>query len=128
MKAGIMFEDNTELEKRLSVSFIAETWCKYPSSFEDLSVEEQEKLEAQGIDEYDYDNREITLDMLPFSAQRRLKELGYTTEQFDACKYLIRRAKRWALETGLPYKYVMDSKELGHWKWLLAFTRVVANV
>ncbi len=126
MKTGIMFEDNDELNKKLCINFIAETWCNYPPSFEDLPVREQEELEAQGVDAYGYDNRELTLDMLPLRAQRDLKARGFTAEQFDDCKYLIRRAKRWAFETGLPHNYVMDTKELGHWGWLLAFTQIVA--
>lgn len=127
MKTGVMFEDNSELDKRLAVCFIAETWCNYPKPFSELNFDEQEELEAQGIDEWDYNHREITLDMLPLSAQIRLKQLGYTEEQFKTCKHLIAKAKRWALETGLPYNYVMDATELGQWEMLLAFTQVVAN-
>lgn len=128
MKTGIMFDNNTELDKTLSVSFIAETWCNYPSQFGDLSYDEQKELEAQGVDEWDYDNREITLDMLPLSTKIRLRNLGYTEEQFNDCRHLITKAKRWALITGLPHDLVIDSKELAQWRMLLAFTQVVANI
>lgn len=128
MKAGVIFESNTELEQRIPVMFIAETWCNYPPSFDSLSIKEQEELEAQGIDEWDYDHREITLDMLPITTRVRLKESGCTEEQFNMCKHLIDRAKKWALKTGIPYNYVMDAVEIKQWELLEVFTTIVANV
>lgn len=127
MKAGIMFESNLELNKKIAVNYIAETWINYPLPFSDLCYDRQMELKKQGVDEFNFDNREITLDMLPLTTQVLLKDLGYTEEQFDKCKHLIKKAKRWVLKTGLPHNYVMDFAEFAQWKMLLGFTCVVAN-
>lgn len=128
MKAGVIFESNTELEQCIPVMFIEETWCNYPPSFDSLPIAKQEELEAQGVDEWDYDHREITLDMLPITTRVRLKENGCTEEQFNMCKHLIDRTKKWSLKTGIPYNYVMDAVEIKQWELLKLFTQIVANV
>lgn len=87
----------------------------------------KKNLKKQGVDECDFDNREITLDMLPLTIQIRLNKLGYTEQQFNDCKYLINKAKQWALKTGLPRNYVIDSVEFAQWEMLLAFTSIIGH-
>lgn len=125
MKLGIMFENNLELNEKLAVNYIAETWINYPKPFSELSFDLQKELKKQGVNEYNFDNREITLNMLPLTVQIRLKKLGYTKQQFDDCKHLINKAKQWVLKTGLPRNYVIDSVEFAQWEMLLAFTNIV---
>lgn len=44
MKLGMMFESNLELNEKLAVNYIAETWVNYPKSFSELSFDLQEEL------------------------------------------------------------------------------------
>lgn len=99
MKIGIMFDDGTELSKHIPVNFIAETWCNYSSFWS-----------------------------LPLSARHRLLPMGYDITDYEECKHLIERAKKWALITGYPQNYVMDFKEQMLWKKLEVITALVANV
>lgn len=127
MKIGFMYESQSELEKHIPITLIAETFANYPKQFEDLEYDLQRELEATGIDVYDFNRRDVQIEDFPFTTKIRLKKLGYTQSAFDEVQQYIRKAKEWALETGLPEKYVMTAEEQSKWKLLTAITQVIIS-
>ena len=107
MKIGLMFDNNGEVEKYLHPMFITETWDKIY---------------------FDNDGKMLPEPKLTFQQKRRLVMSNITTEEIESCKHLIKLARKWSLETGVPINYVITTEEHDQWKSLIKITEIVADV
>lgn len=102
-----MFDNNGEVEKYLHPMFITETWDKIY---------------------FDNEGKILPEPKLTFQQKRRLVMSNINTEEIKTCKPIIKLARKWSLETGVPMNYVITPEEWEQWKTLIKITEIVANI